>query len=262
MTYCTRDDVALLMDVYFPDEHEDEAPAILFMHAGAWALGDRTTIGGSVEFAELLGRGYVLASIDYRLAPDDKFPAQIQDAKCAVRHLRAEADRYGIDADRIGAWGASSGGHLAALLGVLSAGEFEGAEGHDESSRVQAVVDMFGPADLTAPDYVASADDLSRRVFDAEGPDAMEKLVRASPVTYVTEDDPPFLIIHGEEDEVVPLSQSRALASQLESAGVPVSLIVVKNAEHGLASTGALQEPSLEEVDRAIADFFDEMLGD
>lgn len=262
VTYCTRNDTALLMDVYLPKQQSDGAPAVLFLHAGAWELGNKTTIGGPVDFDELLARGYVVASIDYRLAGTSKFPAQINDAKCAVRYLRAEAERYGIDPARIGAWGASSGGHLAALLGVLPGGEFEGGGGYeDQSSQVQAVVDMFGPSDLTVPDYVSNADQLSRRVFGADGPDAKEILRRASPVTYVSEDDPPFLIIHGEEDRVVPIWQSEVLVLHLLEQHVSVTFIVVKHAKHGLAPAGGDPEPSITEIQRRVAGFFDETIG-
>lgn len=264
VTYCTRGDVALKMDLYFP-KIEGRAPAILFLHAGEWVLGDKTTVGPPIEFQQVVERGYVVASVDYRLAPGAVFPAQLEDAKCAVRYLRAKADDYNIDAGRIAAWGASAGGHLAALLGVVGKSDaFEGSvEYQDQSSAVQAVVDMFGPTDLLAPDYVPNAADISRLVFGAEGPDAADVLRRASPVTYVSPDDPPFLIIHGEADGVVPLSQSQELTDRLRAAGVPAALIVVRNAEHGLSPKmggGAEPQPSVTEVNEAIGEFLDSAL--
>jgi acetyl esterase/lipase len=260
--YCTRDDVALLMDIYRPSRPQEVSPAILYLHAGIWALGDRNTVGGPVEFEELVSRGYVVATMDYRLATDHPFPAQIEDAKCAVRYLRSHAEEHGIDPDQIGVWGASAGGHLAALLGVANSDAgFDGGGQHDGvSSEVQAVVDMFGPADLEAPDFVEGAANVAREVFGAEGPGAGEALRRASPVTYVSPGDAPFLIIHGALDEVVPLGQSQALAMRLEASGVPHTLLVVENAEHGLAPSGGEPSPSMAEVDRAIGEFFDEML--
>ena len=260
--YCSRDGVALLMDIYKPDRPQQEtSPAVLYLHAGIWALGNRNTVGGPVEFEELVSRGYVVATMDYSLAPSHLFPAQIEDAKCAVRYLRSHADDHGIDPDKIAAWGASAGGHLAALLGVAGpeAG-FDRGDHADVSSDVQAVVDMFGPTNLEAPDYVENAETASREVFGAAGPGAADTLRSASPVTHVTQGDAPFLIIHGARDEVVPLDQSQALAARLQAAGIPVTLVVVENAEHGLAPSGGPPRPSMEEVDRMIGDFLDEAL--
>lgn len=262
VTYCTRGGIALKMDIYFPERKQDKSPAVLYLHAGAWALGDKTTIGDPIEFEQTVMRGYVVASIDYRLAGQAQFPAQIGDAKCAVRFLRAHADEYGIDKTRVAAWGASAGGHLAALLGLTdaSAGFDSGSQYQDQSSRVEAVVDMFGPADLTAPDYVPNAADTSKVVFGASGPDAEEKLRKASPVTYISADDPPFLIIHGDHDDVVPLSQSQELDARLRAAGVKSSLLVVKDAGHGLSPAGGTPNPTVVDINRIIGGFLDNVL--
>jgi hypothetical protein len=192
VTYCERDGVALQMDVYQPETGEGARPAVLFLHAGAWVMGDKLNTGGIVDFGELLQRGYVVASIDYGLPPDFTFPAQLQNAQCAVRYLRAEAGKHNIDPQRIAVWGASAGGHLAALLGVVDEGAgFAPAGGHEEqSSRVQAVVDLFGPADLQQPAFVPNTDEIARAVFGAEGAGPSPALERASPVTYVSVDDP------------------------------------------------------------------------
>ncbi len=150
VTYCTVGDVALKMDVYTPDTMTNPAAAVIYVHGGGWTDGDKAS-GGSREIREMLARGYLVFAINYRLAPEYKFPAQIQDVKCAVRHLRANVAVYNLDPDRIGAWGNSAGGHLVSLLGVTDASAgFEGSGGYaDQSSRVQAVVDGYGPADLT-----------------------------------------------------------------------------------------------------------------
>jgi acetyl esterase/lipase len=262
VTYCVRDDVALKMDVYYPQDQPERAPAVLFMHAGAWVLGDKTVIGDDSQFDELLARGFVVASIDYRLAPQHPFPAQIEDAKCAVRHLRAEADTYGIDGERIAAWGASAGGHLAALLGVTGpdAG-FEGAGGSEgEASDVQAVVTMFGPADLEAPDFVSIAETAARDVFGVGEAGESDVLHRASPVNYVSAEDPPFLIIHGERDSVVPVNQAVALHAKLQAAGARSTLVLVKNAEHGFESIGGPVTPSIGEIRTLVADFLNLVL--
>ena len=168
---------------------------------------------------------------------------------------------YGLDADRIGAWGGSAGGHLVSLLGLTdpSAG-FEGSGGYSEqSSRVQAVVDMFGPTDLTQ-----SFNGANRRILEqvfGAADSGSDILKRASPVSHVSNDDPPFLILHGEKDRLVPISQSQELYDQLKLAHVPATLIVVKNAGHGFARVAGRISPTRSEITKIIADFFDRDLG-
>ena len=171
-----------------------------------------------------------------------------------MRSLRAHADEYNLDPDRIGVWGGSAGGHLAAMLGTTdkNAG-FDVGEYLDQSSRVQAVVDMFGPADLTVP--FEGGYESARRVFD--GFDA----ARASPVTYVSADDPPFLILHGTEDELVPLEQSQILLARLQAAGVPAELVIVANAAHGFTPAPGGISPSRREISQRVVDFFVKYLG-
>jgi len=260
VTYCTVDGVALKMDVYFPPKAQSAPlPVTVYVHGGAWVGGDKESGAGMLALDELRGRGYLVVAINYRLAPQYKFPAQIEDVKCAIRHLRANAATYGLDPQRIGVWGGSAGGHLVALLGTTdtSAG-LEGQGGYAaQSSRVQAVVDLFGPADLPA-----FADDMgngAQVVFGATSKDD-PVLVRASPVTYVSPDDPPFLILHGDKDEVVPLSQSQILYARLQAAGVPATLVVVQNAGHGFQPAGGAISPTRAELARMIADFFDQKL--
>ena len=165
---------------------------------------------------------------------------------------------YNIDPDRIGAWGGSAGGHLVSLLGTSdSSAGLEGTGGYqDQSSRVQAVVDMFGPADLTRQfEGGASGTRLGSQVFGT-GDGSSDILKMASPVTYVSADDPPFLILHGEMDELVPPDQSQELHDRLVAAGVPVSLVMVKNAGHGFAPSGGRISPSRQEIEKLIVEFF------
>ncbi len=210
-----------------------------------------------MEIPELISRGYLVAAINYRLAPEYKFPAQIEDVKCAIRFLRAKASFYGIDPDRIGAWGGSAGGHLVALLGTADTNAgLEGLGGYmDYSSHVSAVVDFFGPSDIQElfPEYGMPA---LVNIFDTPNPKSPKAKV-ASPVTYVTPDDPPFLIIHGNKDDLVPLSQSEILYDRLKAAGVPVTLVEVKNGGHGFAPTGGSISPTRAEITNMVADFFD-----
>ena len=248
----------LLLDIFLPPSAEGLRPVAVSLHGGGWSYGAKWNGQGLLATSELLKRGYVFVSINYRLAPRHKFPAQIEDAKCAIRFLRAHAAQYQLDSDRIAALGSSAGGHLAALLGTTdtSAG-FEGGGGWtNESSRVQAVVDMFGPADLLyGVQHKETWAILANEVFGSKTSE--EILRRASPVTYVSKDDPPFLLLHGDHDSLVPLVQSELMEAALRKAGVPVELIVVKNAGHCFIPAGRPPSPTDAEIGKLIADFLD-----
>jgi acetyl esterase/lipase len=258
ITYCTVDGVELKMDLYFPESMDGPWPAAVYVHGGAWQAGDKTAGAGYREVPELAAHGYLVASINYRLAPRYRFPAQIEDVKCAIRHLRAHAASYNLDPQRIGAWGSSAGGHLVALLGLTDPSHgLEGQGGYPkQSSRVQAVVDLFGPADIRLG---TDADPILESVFGTSDTSA-PILEIASPVVYASADDPPFLILHGTEDPVVPPEQSQALYEALTAAGVPVTLVLVENAGHGFASVNGAIDPSREEITQLIVEFFDSEL--
>ncbi|OGN92650.1 MAG: hypothetical protein A2Z75_08305 [Chloroflexi bacterium RBG_13_50_10] len=260
VTYGVADGVALKMDIYYPKAAEGTMPAVLYVHGGGWTKGDKRIGAGASEIPELVSRGYLVAAINYRLAPQYKFPAQIEDVKCAVRFLRANAATYGIDPERIGAWGGSAGGHLVSLLGVTDAtAGFEGNGGYaDQSSRVQAVVDMFGPSDLTVA-FQGANTQLLEQVFGTTDHNS-DIVKRASPVTWISSDDPPLLILHGEKDTLVPPSQSKLLYDRLITAGVPATLTIVKNAGHGFAPAGGTIDPSRTAITKIVADFFDKHL--
>lgn len=150
VTYCVMDGVALNMDIYYPLGTNGPAPVAVYVHGSGWTSGDKARGEGVRDISELVARGYMVAAVNYRLAPRYKFPAQIEDVKCAIRFLRANAERYHLHPEKIGAWGGSAGGHLVALLGVTDAtAGWDVGEYLAQSSRVQAVVDMFGPTDLT-----------------------------------------------------------------------------------------------------------------
>lgn len=215
---------------------KEPMPVIVFVHGGGWFEGHRNRgIGPLVHFAE---RGYLCASVEYRLSGEAKFPAQIEDVKEAVRFLRAKAKEFHLDPERIGVWGQSAGGHLAALLGTSGdVKEFEGAGGWRKfSSRVQAVVDWNGPVDFLEPVqmkwWAERKDDAFFRLIGGAADANREKALRATPATYATPDDPPFLIIHGDADEVVLPSQSESLYNALKRAGVDATLNVLKGAGH------------------------------
>jgi acetyl esterase/lipase len=258
--YCTADGVDLLMDVYPASGGTSDAPAVIYVHGGGWTGGDKSSGVGFQFLSELTESGYVVAAVNYRLAPQFQFPAQIEDVQCAVRHLRSNAASYGIDPDRIGVLGSSAGGHLAALLGVIDATDGFGTNVSfpDASNRVQAVVDLFGPTDLTV-DFPGASTFIIETVFGAV--DRGDPVLRAaSPVTHVSPDDPPFLIIQGTEDRLVVPDQSTVLRDRLAAAGVDAELILVRNAGHGLQPSGGSPAPPIAGLMRAVVAFFDEHL--
>jgi acetyl esterase/lipase len=256
--YSTNGGVTLKLDIFLPAGKQDKpSPAILYVHGGGWRGGGKS-MGSWLNplTRELIERGYVVvAAVDYRLAPEYKWPAFIHDVKCAVRFLRANAKKYNIDSDHIGTWGSSAGGHLVALLGTADASaKLEGAGYTNQSSRVQAVVDFFGPSDLLRLGEAAEHRERARIVF-GEGDDIYKA---ASPITYVTKDDAPFLIIHGDGDKLVPLKQSEVLHEKLKAAGVSSELLVVQNAGHGI--NGKDIDPSREDITKKVVEFFDKHL--
>jgi acetyl esterase/lipase len=229
-------------------------PVLIWIHGGAWRSGSKE--GGIRRLVPYALRGYFCATIEYRLSDEAVWPAQIEDCKCAVRFLRAKAEQYNLNADRIGVWGSSAGGHLVAMLGTSGgAKELEGIGGWPESSsRVSAVCDWFGPSDLArigdAPSHMdhLAANSPESRLLGGAVLENQEKARQASPVTYVTDDDPPFLIMHGDQDPTVPLQQSRILHAALKEAGVESTLHVVEGAGHGFRGP---------EIDRMVQRFFD-----
>jgi acetyl esterase/lipase len=232
---------------------KDAMPVVVYIYGGGWKAGSRDA--GLRPLTRLAQKGYFGASIEYRLSQEATFPAQIEDCKCAIRFLRAKAKEYGIDPERIGVWGPSAGGHLAALVGTSGdIKELEGSGGWAEhSSRVQAVVDWFGPTDFLKMgknkiDHDAPGSPESQLIG---GPiqDNQKKVARANPITYVSKDDPPFLIMHGDKDDLVPPSQSDLLHDALRKAGVESTLDVVKGQGHGFRG-GEPEEKVLEFFDR------------
>ena len=263
VVYCTNAGVALTMDIYNPSQASAApAPAVLYVHGGGWEHGDASLGGVNATIAQALTqRGMLVAAVNYRLAPQYLWPAQIVDVKCAVRYLRANARKYGIDSSKIGAWGGSAGGHLVSMLGTAgSSAGFDTGQYLEQSSSVQAVVDLFGPADLTAGGWGPYATSVVEQVFGVKPGQDSGVLAHASPVTYIQPNDAPFLIFHGARDAVVPLSQSQELASRLQAAGVSVTLVTVQNAGHGFAPTGGPISPTLKEITQATIDFFSQRL--
>jgi acetyl esterase/lipase len=221
----------LALDLYTP-AGTPPFPVVVWIHGGSWVSGDRDIFPGHPAL-RLRERGYAVATIDYRLVPEGFFPAQSYDCKAAVRWLRGNAETYGLDRNSIGAWGASAGGHLAALLGTSGGmAELEdlGQGNAGESSRVQAVVDWFGPTDYRLVD--AEQQLTAALLLGCPIPVCPDKAALASPVSHVDGTDPPFLIQHGTADRVVPIVHSERLHGELLAAAVGSTFTRIEGAGH------------------------------
>lgn len=212
-----------VLDLYSPKEVKTPRLGLICVHGGGWKAGAKEDYRYyGQQFAH---RGFVVACINYRLVPQSRFPHQIQDVKCAVRWMRAHATEFNIDPDHIGILGGSAGGHLALLAAYASdVSEFEGIGGsHEFSSQVQAVVDIYGPTDLSA-DFAHENDMVPTLIRDFLGKtddEVAQNLHRASPLTYLGPQSPPTLILHGTIDNLVPIAQSDQLAERLGELQVP-----------------------------------------
>lgn len=232
----------LKLDLAMPAEGDGPFPAVVCVHGGGWVGGDRTQMAATIT---VLARcGYVAVSPDYRVAPGDRFPAALEDCKAAVRWLRANAAKYRIKPDRIGAVGFSAGAHLACLLGVTRKEDgLEGTGGNaGESSSVQAVVSFFGPTDLTSRFWSPVVE--TKNLVPLLGGTLEEKpgaYRQASPVTYVRVSAPPFLCIHGTADQTVPVRQSQAFVERLQEAGASARVLLVPDVGHGWSGDKLLQ---------------------
>ena len=256
ITFATVDEQKLQLDLYRPKEATGKLPVVVWVHGGGWKNGSKDRCPA----AWLATHGFAVASIDYRLTHQAQWPAQIDDCRAAVRWLRENAGTLNLNPDRIGAWGSSAGGHLVALLGTLDA---QGSQ--KTSSQVQAVCDWFGPTDLlTMPPNTISETRTEADIAESNGAKLLGSTVRdvpelakqASALYQVSKDDPPFLIMHGEKDPGVPLSQSQRLHEKLLTAGAQSKLQVVTGAGHGG------KEFQTSEAKQLVLDFFSKTLKD
>jgi acetyl esterase/lipase len=250
------------LDLYLPAKADAPMPVIVWVHGGAWMAGSKD---GGVQALPFVGKGYAVASMNYRLSQHAVFPAQIEDCKAAIRWLRANAKTYKLDAEHIGVWGASAGGHLVALLGTTGGvKELEGKLGNaEQSSRVQAVVDFFGPTDFLQMDAHAVKGSFMKhdppnspesRLIGGAIQKNVEKVKRANPIHYVTKDAPPFFIAHGERDPLVPCHQSELLYEALKKAKFEVTFQKIAGAGHGGPGFNT------DKMQAAIGAFFDKHL--
>ena len=252
IAYCTADNSLQKMDVYFPDSG-GPWPVLVYVHGGSWMRGDKSE---ALMFASsMTAQGYLVVSINYRLYPPASFPAMIEDVKCAVRSLRAHASEYNLDPNRIGAMGVSAGGHLVSLLGTSDQSKgWDVGEYLDQSSRVKAVIALAPVTDLSRNLPNTDIEIMKQMGFGADN------FVQASPISHVTSDDPPFLLIHGDRDEVVPYEQSQLMYDRLRQMNVPTQLVIVKNATHSFSSPDGTITPTLVEINQIILDFLAEYL--
>lgn len=225
-----------LLDIYLPANAKGKVPLIVLVHGGGWLVNDKYADLGYMKktIVELVNEGFALASIDYRFASQAVFPALIQDCNRAVSFLYDNSDKYGFDKNRFALMGWSAGGHLASLMGLSKNNNVANfyMPNSTKSFDFKAVVDFYGPSELI---LLKSADDPKspESILLGDSPLNRPDLAKiASPVTYVDKNDPPFLIIHGEKDDMVNPQQSKLLHSWLNTLGVQNELIIVKDAPH------------------------------
>jgi acetyl esterase/lipase len=264
--YIKDGDAAQRLDIYYPETPPREPlPLIVHIHGGGW-------MGGSKHPCDTrwVADGYVLASIGYRFSQKAKFPAQIQDCQAAIRWLRANAKQYHINSDKVGVIGGSAGGHLSALVGVTGGKKLFAAIGENEeqSDAVQCVCDIFGPKNFASVIEQADKDKNVKNIFKFNTPSDpyseligsnlsdKEKTAAVSPITYVDQNSPPILMLHGTHDALVPYAQSEEFAEAMTKKGAPVWLQKFPGAGHG---GGSFSKPS---VLLLLKNFFDKYLKD
>jgi acetyl esterase/lipase len=250
LPYVTDGHPRQVLDLYLPGGNLP-LPLVIWVHGGAFRVGDKADKLPTPS----LSRGYAVASLNYRLSQHALWPAQILDVKAAVRWLRAHAGQYTLDPTRFAAWGESAGGHLVAMLGATGhVAAWEVGEHLEQSSRVQAVVDYFGPTDFRQMDAHRLPEGMVHDLADSPESELVggpiqarpERVADANPITYVTPDAPPYLVIHGERDPLVPHHQSELLVAALARAGVEHTFYTVPGAGHG--GFADPQVPALAEV--------------
>lgn len=256
----------MIVDIYMPPREAGPRPLILFIHGGGWTAGHTRHSGALADFpatlATLAAEGFVVASLEYRLAREATFPAQVQDARAALRFLRANAGRYGIDPARAGVWGGSAGGHLSALT-ALSCGvgalDVAGTTAEPGSECVQAAAIWYGVFDFAAlsAGRPNGEDGAAGLLLGCEGPCTPEQYAFASPFAYLDPADPAFLLIHGDDDSTVPVAQSHLAEEAMRAAGVPVEAIYIPAVNHSfIGADPATTRAATLQATNATFDFF------
>jgi acetyl esterase/lipase len=248
----------LLLDLYRPENIDKPLPAIVFIHGGSWRSGKKEDYQPyAMHYAQ---RGYVCASVQYRLSGEAPYPAAVHDVKAAIRYVRDEAESIGVDPKRIGVAGGSAGGHLAMMVGFSSdIDTLDGKSGHeDAASNVACVVNLYGVTDMTTP-YARGVSETNaavRRFFSGTYKEQPDRYAEGSPLNYVTPDDPPTLILHGTVDALVPINQADILAKKLAAVGVPYIYDRLPGWPHSMDTAKPVNERCLWYMDR----FFDRYL--
>ena len=246
----------LKMDIIYPEDKAKSYPCIVWICGGAWIMMDRSA--HLAYLSELSRSGFVVASVEYRTTNEAIYPAQLTDVKAAIRYLKAHSKRYNIDVERFGVMGESAGGYLTAMAALVTDPAFDVGEYTEYSSKVQAACPWYPPTDVSCFPYPSAADAAASPESLLLGKNVMiykEDAAKICPVTYVTKDAPPFMIIHGTKDDTVPFAQGEILHDKLEEAGCDVKLIAIDGADH--ADMQFFQE----ETWQRIINFFHDKLG-
>ena len=247
----------LKMDIIYPEDKTKRYPCVVWICGGAWIRLDRSA--HLAYLTELARSGFVVASVEYRTTNEGPFPIQLTDVKAGIRYLKALSERYNIDPDRVGVMGESAGGYLAAMAALAEEPSFDVGAFTEYSSKVQAACPWYPPSDVTSfphPSVEEAAASMESLLLGKNVVRYQEEALKICPVSFVTKDAPPFLIIHGDNDHTVPFSQGEILHDKLESAGADVKLLVLEGADH--ADMPFFQE----ELWQRIIAFFKDKLGE
>jgi len=258
LVYARIDGKSLALDLYLPTGVQ-APPLLVWVHGGAWTTGSKASVP-----PVFLANGFAVASVDFRQSTEARFPAQVHDIKAAIRYLRANAPAYGYRADKIAIAGDSSGGHLAALVGVTNDHrELEGTVGDNpkQSSSIQAIVSYYGASDLrtilaqSTPFGLNMRRPALERLLGALPDQVPELAALASPVSHVDAQDPPLMLLHGDQDPQMPINQAHELQGAYEKLGLDVTFVVVHGAGHGGAVfySPSYLKPVLEFLTRVVS---------
>ena len=246
----------LKMDIIYPEDNTRKYPCIVWICGGAWAVMDRSA--HLADLSQLARSGFVAASVEYRTTNEGPFPIQLQDVKAGIRYLKAHSERFHIDVEHFGVMGESAGGYLTAMAALVDDKAYDVGAFTEFSSKVQAACPWYPPADVTVFSYPSAekaAATPESLLFGKNVALYKEEAEKICPVTYVTKDAPPFMIIHGRQDKTVPFTQGELLHDKLEAAGADVRLLVLEDADH--ADVRFFQE----EIWQRIIAFFRDKLG-
>jgi len=261
-SYAGNDNPKQMVDLYLPKNRgaEKPLPVVALIHGGGWVNGDR--IGYASQAIQIARTGnYAAVAVGYRLTAESQWPSQVHDCKAAIRWIRAHAKEHNLDADKIAVWGSSAGGHLSSLLGTSGdIGELEGDLGPNRhfSSRVQCVVNLCGPEDFSQAlmfdkeNMPIWKDDAVSRLFGGTAQDKNSLAAAASPITYVSGDDPPFITFHGTKDQRVAFLHAELIHAGLQKAGVTSLLVPITDGGHGSVSHPEVKTRGLQFVDKIL----------